>query len=255
MLPDGAPPIPSANAAPGDGERRRRPNPVVGGYAYTRPTGVVEPTPFHAYLQRFDPYRERDQRRILARLVNQGTIYDLQQSLVAAGLLDDTIVAFGYLDDATSDAFAHILAIANQHGMSWQDVLSQSAAGGGIGGNPNYGGGGPGALAPTVIQLPNRDDLVAAVQDTGFGLTGQMLDDDLQQSAVDSVLDALRTQQERQVQAEQSAPGGEVSFTESAPDVGRLLEEEVRERAPDFVMSKGVRDAMDDWFSALGGPV
>lgn len=254
-------PAPSGEHSTGSS---RRPNPVVGGYYADRPGDVIRQTSGSlagggTYQgQNFDPYRDRDLRRILGRLVNQGGIYDLQLALVQAGLLDDQDVAFGYLDDDTSDAFSTILGIANQNGLDWRDVLSQASAGGGIGGNTGYGtGSGPAPLSPTVVQLPNRDDTIAAAEATGMSLSGHRLDDDLTQSIADHVLDTLRTQQERQVQAELASQGtGQgVMFTNAAPDPQRLLEEEVRRRAPNAVADKGARDASDLWFSLVNGPV
>jgi hypothetical protein len=233
---------------------RREGREIVGGYAVD--LGDMQTSGSIAgggtYAPVFDPYRQNDLRRILSNQVNQGAIDDLQLALIQAGLLDEGDVAFGYLDDTTQDAFGQILALANQNGMQWQDVLSQAAAGGGIGGNANYGGGG-GKLPDTqIVELPNRDDLRAALGDTGMSLTGVTLDDDLIDAATESVLDTMRTQQERKFQQEVGATGA-LAFTESAGDPTRLLEEEVRQRAPDQVVDKGARDTRDAWFSALQG--
>jgi hypothetical protein len=266
----------------GGGEEREGPSSaardrreIVGGYAYEYPApvgpgslGLMGPGTYPSAAHNWTPYRNGDQRRILGRLVNQGSIYDLQLSLVQAGLLDDDDVAFGYLDSTTEDAFGDILALANQNGMDWRDVLSQAAAGGGIGGNDSYGVGGRGSkggLDPEILPLPNRDDLIAAVEETALSKYGQRLDDDLHESAADALLDTLRTQQERQVQRtyaalDEAGEGATHVFVEDAPgmsegSMARLLDEEIRERAPNVVMDKGVRDAMDSWFAALAGPV
>jgi hypothetical protein len=260
------PPIPSFNPF-GDGGNeptaaQRQAREVVGGYFANRPGDVRRQTSGSlagggAYIgQDFDPYRRGDQHRILSRLVNQDAIYDLQLALIQAGLIDDGDIALGYLDDATEEGFAHVLALANQNGMEWRDVLSQVTAAGGVGGNDSYGAGGSEAeLAPTVIQLPNRDDVAAALGDVGMERTGERLDDDLLDAATESVLDQLRTQQERQVQRELGATGEGVTFTESAPDPGRLLEEEIEERVPEQVIGKQTRDLMDEWMSAVKGPI
>ena len=240
---------------------------IVGGYS-TRYSGYSVAGPledWYGFAQdprnrtavntTFRPYRERDVSRILGRKVNQGTVYDLQMSLIAAGLLADD-VGFGYVDDATEQAFSSLLSIANQNGIAWQDVLSQAVAGGGTLGGEGAGGREP--LGGTVITLPNRDDMIARVDDLAFTKTGVKLDDDLQEAAADAALDAMRTQQERQVQLELGVAGDDpssVTFAESAPNADRLLEEEIERRAPGEVMEKGVRDTMDSWFSALRGPV
>jgi hypothetical protein len=256
------PPIPAGgNDAGGvQPQHRDRPaNDIIGGYAYQpqqAPTvhgSLGSYGPGTAPSAVFDPYRDRDLRHILARMVNQGTIYDLQLALVQAGFLEDD-ANFGYIDDATSDALSDVLAIANQHGIVWQDVLSQSAAAGGAYGTASGGGGGQ-QLAPTVITLPNRDDVRKAQEDIGTNLTGERLDDDLLDGATDAVLDRLRTQQERQFQKELGFTGEGLYFTEGAPDAARLMEEQIRERAPGKVMAKGTRDAMDSWFAGLAGPV
>jgi hypothetical protein len=46
-----------------------------------------------------------------------------------------------------------------------------------------------------------------------------------------------------------------VLFTESAPDPARLLEEEIEERFPEQVIGKQTRDLMDEWMSAVKGPI
>lgn len=268
-LPDGAPPIPGAGGGGmGGGNRRSDDNGVVGGFAYTRDNPNESPNPigglspasatFPYPTAQFDPYRQNDMRRILQMQVNQGGLNDLQLALVQAGLLDRSDITPGYLGDDTQDAFSNLLAIANQNGMDWRDVLSQMVSGGGSdfdqpGGGG--GGGGGGGLAPTIIQLPNRDDLVANAEDTGLAMTGHRLDDDLQGTIADSVLDALRTQQERQYQQELGITGQGLHFTEGAPDVQRLTEEAIEEERPGLVMERGVQDAMNSWFAALRGPV
>lgn len=241
-----------------DEERERRPNPIIGTYSVppVRTQGTVHGSvgsygPGSAPSYQWKPYRDRDLRQILNSITRQGSIYDLQLALVQGGFLTDD-VAFGWIGPETEQAMEDLLSVANQHGANWQDILSQAAAGDGIQGAAGSGGG---ALQPNVIQLPNRDDLIAGMDDVGLSLAGQVLDADLNEAAVDSVMDALRTQQERQLQTEMSAAPGSTVFTEAPPDVGRLLEEEVRERAPDEVMDKGVREAMDSWFAALAGPV
>lgn len=205
----------------------------------------------------FTPYRSSDLNSILLRVVNQGTIVDLQQALVHAGLLTDN-VTYGYIDGDTSDAFEALLSLANQNGLAWQDVLSMLNNGGGAGGLGSGGsgsGGSSGGLAPTIITLPNRDDVIAAAEDTGMSLTGHAMDDDLAASVADHILNTLRTQQERQFQTEQGITGSGVHFSESAPDAGRLLEEEVRRRDPLGVAGKGVRDTVDTLLGTLAGPV
>lgn len=222
---------------------------VVGGYYFRPPVGPhgSQGMGGPGSATSADPYRAGDMRRILNMLVNQGSIMDLQLALIAAGLLDED-TNLGWIDSATQDAFEDVLAIANQNGMSWQDVLSQAGAAGGA-----YSAGGAGGSVPAnIIALPNSEDLDAALEEAGMSMTGERLDDDLRSSAVESVLDALRTQQERQLQRELSASPGSTVFTESAPDVGRLLEEQIEERAPQKVMNKAARDAMDVWFALIG---
>lgn len=240
----------------GDEDERRPGQDVVGGFYYRPPVGPHGSSGMGGpgSATSADPYRQGDMRRILGMLVNQGAILDLQRALVAAGLLNEDAM-FGYIDSATQDAFEQVLTIANQHGMTWQDVLSQAGAAGGTYGSEGMGGA---ALSPTMIALPNREDLDAALErDVGMALTGERIDDDLRAVMTDSVLDALRTHQERQVQREMDLAGtGEgVAFVESAPDVNRLLEEQVRERAPQKVMNKQTRDAMEVWFEMIGEPL
>lgn len=200
----------------------------------------------------FQPYRDDDVTNMLNGIVRSGSIYDLQLALIQAGFLSDDAV-LGYIDSQTQSAFEDLLAVANQHGMRWEDVLSQAADGGGVQGGENRGGGvGSGGVT---VALPNRDDLIASVDDFALSTYGQTVDEDLQAAIADSILDTYRTQQEREVQRGLSASGDGVTFTESAPDVGRLLEEEIEQRRPGMVMEQGVRDAMDAWFAALQGPV
>lgn len=248
MNPDRDTPPPRPTAPTSDDDEERPGQAVVGGYYYNPQPNVGGYGPYRpGPTSGFDPYRAGDMRRILNMLVNQGSIMDLQLALIAAGLLDED-TNLGWIDSATQDAFEDVLAIANQNGMSWQDVLSQAGAAGGA-----YSAGGAGGSVPAnIIALPNSEDLDAALEEAGMSMTGERLDDDLRSSAVESVLDALRTQQERQLQRELSASPGSTVFTESAPDVGRLLEEQIEERAPQKVMNKAARDAMDVWFALIG---
>lgn len=244
---DTPPPRPTAPTSSDDNDERPGQS-VVGGYYYNpRPNvggyGPYRPGPTSG----FDPYRAGDMRRILGMLVNSGSIMDLQLALISAGLLDED-TNLGWIDSATQDAFEDVLAIANQNGMSWQDVLSQAGAGG----TYSADGSGGGVVPPNIIELPNEEDLDKALEETGMSLTGERLDDDLRASATQAILDTLRTQQERQLQRELSASPGSTVFTESAPDVGRLLEEQIEERAPQKVMNKAARDAMDVWFALIG---
>lgn len=244
-------------------DSERPDNSVIGGYAYRYPTvthgsfGSYGPGSAPSAQANWTPYRTNDLHRILAMINQQAGILDLQESLLAAGLLTGD-VQFGVIDSATEDAMETILSIANQNGLDWRDVLSQGAASGAFAAT-DVGGGGSGAapLSPTMIALPNREDLDAALEETGMSLTGERLDDDLRGTAVESVLDAIRTQQERQVQREMdlAGTGQGVAFVESAPDVNRLLEEQVRERAPQKVMNKQTRDAMEVWFEMIGEPL
>lgn len=255
------------NNAPGGGggeptqQTNDRPDTdIIGGYVRPGPglpsisqnlygPGSYTPGTYHGY-------RQNDMQRILGSLVNQGSVLDLQEALVAAGLLSGD-VQFGVIDSATESAFETLLSIANQNGLDWRDVLSQGAQSGAFA-TSDVGGSGAAPLSPTMIALPNRDDLDSLLErEIGMSLTGERLDDDLRAGAVESVLDALRTQQERQVQREMDLAGtGEgVAFVESAPDVNRLLEEQVRERAPQKVMNKQTRDAMETWFEMIGEPL
>lgn len=260
-------------SSPIDKEKGSRRGDVVGGYNVNR-SGYDIPAPtdspgggqsYYGDLRamrtnsggRFVPYRDRDMTRILNRVASQGAIFDLQLSLVQAGFLDDE-VGFGYIDGDTEDAFSTVLSLANQHGVAWQDLLSQAAAAGGTfggGGMADDGSGGRRELAPTVIQLPNRDDSIRRAADIGMELGGVQLDDDLTESVADSMIEALATHQERQIQREMAAGEGDVLFTDSAPDPDRLLEEQIRERAPGVIAEKGARDVADLWFQAMGGPV
>lgn len=257
-----------------DTEQRRKTkdDPFVGGFAVAP---VRYPSTIHGGVGTYgpgtapsaplwEPYTVNAQRHILSSVVTQGGIYDLQLALVQAGFLDDDDVGFGIVDDATDSAFASVLAVANQHGLPWQDVLSQAAAAGGT-----FGGGfsSDGKLKPDIYTLPNRDDLRASLESMAIGdprssngLTGVALDDDLLDAATESVLDTLRTQQERKVQQELAVGEGETAYIEDTPgrtegSMARLLEEEIEERAPGLVMGKGVREAMDGWFEAIRGPV
>lgn len=245
-------------------ESSERP-PIVGGYySRYRPGQPGAPFPADSGFYgpqgdnpvRFTPYRENDMTRILNRIATSGAIYDMQLALIRAGFLDDDVNDLGWIGSDTESAFADLLAVANQHGMRWEDVLSQAEPGAFLSGSGGSGGGSGGGLGSggVTITLPNRDDLVASVDDLALSQYGQRVDQDLQETIADRVLDALRTQQEREVQREMAAGGG-VNFTESAPDPARLLDEEIRQRRPGMVMEKGVRDAMDSWFEALAGPV
>lgn len=198
----------------------------------------------------FQPYRDDDVTNMLNGIVRSGSIYDLQLALIQAGFLSDDAV-LGYIDSQTQSAFEDLLAVANQHGMRWEDVLSQAADGGGVTGSAGGGGGG---LAPGLLALPNRDDLLARVDDLAMSTLGQKIDEDLQEAITDSVIDSYRTQQERQVQKELSASGDYVTV-EEPPTTDRMVEDELRKRRPGMVMEQGVRDAMDAWFAALQGPV
>jgi hypothetical protein len=46
-----------------------------------------------------------------------------------------------------------------------------------------------------------------------------------------------------------------LNFTEDHPDPTRLMEEAIRERAPQQVAGRGAQNARDIWFEGLGGPV
>jgi hypothetical protein len=246
------------DAGPGSTRWRDR-HQVIGGYYMGQgqtqsdaPIGGLSPASamFARPAQTFDPYRQGDMRRILQRQVNNGSLFDLQDSLVQAGLLGDRYTP-GYLDGNTTDAFNALLSIANQQGMDWRDVLSQAIQGGGTLGQQ----GGPGQqVAPTIITLPNRDDVIANAEDTGMQLTGHRLDDDLKGTIADSVLNALRSQQERQYQSEIGMTEG-LHFTEDHPDPQRLTEEAIRREAPQLVADRGAQNARDIWFEGLGGPV
>jgi hypothetical protein len=233
---------------------------IIGGYSYQPPNqsgppiGGLSPASamFDEPVDRFDPYRGGDLTRILQNQVQRGNIDDLQLALIRAGLLDEGDIVLGYADDQTEDAFRQVLALANQNAMDWRDVMSQVAQG--AFGNIGPGGGAQQELPPTIITLPNRDDVVAAAEATGMELTGHRLDDDLQGTVADNILNALRTHQERQYQAELGMTTG-LHFTEDAPDPARLLEEQVRERAPNLVAERGAQNARDIWFEGLGGPV
>jgi len=237
---------------------------IIGGY-FRQPTNQSGPpigglspasAQFANPVQTFDPYRNGDLRRILGNQVQAGSLADLQQTLIQVGLLDADEVLFGYADDGTADAMTTLLGIANQQGMDWRDVLSTATQAGddALAGVGPGGSGGGRQLAPDIIRLPNRDDVMALAEDAGMALSGQRPDDDLQASMADSILDVLRTQQERQYQAEIGMTEG-LHFTEGAPDPQRLVEEEIRRREPDKVMGRGVQDAMNSWFAALAGPV
>jgi hypothetical protein len=246
------------DAGPGSTRWRER-HQVIGGYYMGQgetqtapPIGGLSPASamFARPAQTFDPYRQGDMRRILQRQVNNGSLFDLQDSLVQAGLLGDRYTP-GYLDGNTTDAFNALLSIANQQGMDWRDVLSQAIQGGGTLGQQ----GGPGQqVQPTIITLPNRDDSIKAADDMVLSMTGERLDDDLNQSVADSMLNALRSHQERQYQREIGMTEG-LHFTEDHPDPARLMEEAIRERAPQQVAGRGAQNARDIWFEGLGGPV
>lgn len=245
-----------------DDDRPR--NPIIGTYHVPPvPTqGTVHGStgsygPGSAPSYQWKPYRDRDLFTLLQQITRQGSILDLQFALVQAGFLDDD-VSFGYIDGDTEDAMRDLLAVANQNGLNWQDVLSQSAQSGQLPGGGHIGGGsGGGSLGPTVISLPNRDDVIAGARDTAMSLGGEAIDDDLAESIADHTLDVLRTQQERQVQRQLAydGPDGGVLFTEGNPDPGRLLEEEFRRRRPDLVAEKGARDTGELWQSIAGGPL
>jgi hypothetical protein len=261
-MPVDLPPIPrpdpqntTSSTGPGSAAWRDR-HAIIGGFAQQQPSryiGGLSPASAIA-APGFDPYRGGDLRRILQNQVNAGTLADLQQTLIDVGLIDANDVLFGYADDGTTAAFTTLLGIANQQGMDWRDVLSMAAQGGG-GALASAGVGLPEPLAPTIITLPNRDDVVAGLAETGLALTGQQLDDDLHQTAADAVLDALRTQQERQFRAEQDATPGGLMFAAGAPDPARLMEEEIREQAPDEVMGRGAQDAVNTLLGTLAGPI
>jgi hypothetical protein len=231
---------------------------IIGGYSYQPPNQSGPPigglsmasAMFDEPVDRFDPYRGGDLTRILQNQVQRGTIDDLQLAMIRAGLIDAGDIVLGYADDQTTDAFEHILALANQNGMDWRDTLSQVGRGAFDALDPTKGR----TVPPTIISLPNRDDAIAAAEATGMELTGHRLDDDLQESIADAMLNSLRSQQERQYQDEIGQSHG-LNFTEDAPDPARLIEEQVRERAPNLVAERGAQNARDIWFEGLGGPV
>lgn len=176
----------------------------------------------------------------------------LQLAMQAAGLLGE-ISNLGVWTSDSQAAFEALLTYANQSGSTWQDALAQLQQGADL--SSQMGVGGAAGLDPTVITLPNPEDLNRSVEEFGMSLTGERLDDDLRSVITESLLDSFRTQQERQLQTELTRTGSGPFVEHDAPDPNRLLEDEIRERAPQKVMNKQTRDAMEVWFEMIGEPL
>lgn len=179
----------------------------------------------------------------------------LQLAMQAAGLLGD-IDNLGVWNEQSQRAFEDLLTYANQSGVTWQDALTQYQQGAALSGEMGVGGSSGGRLDPTIITLPNPEDLNAALEQAGMDLTGERLDDDLRESATEALLDTMRTQQERALQRDIGRAGTGGTFVEhELPDANRMIEEEIRTRAPQKVMNKQTRDAMEVWFEMIGEPL
>lgn len=230
----------------------RRPNPIIG--------GIFNPPPLEqlsgsiagggTYASR-KPYRSRYTSRLLGRQASTGGLADLQMALIEVGLLDADEVIFGYADDATSDAMDTILGIANQQGMTWQDVLSQAMAtgpgslgGGGAGG----GAGGAGSVRPQIV-LPNREELRADIDDATFARTGVRYDPGVLDHMADAAIDHARDLQEQEFRSRNATE------VESGQSLESFVEAQIEEQNPGAVMSHDVAEKAASWFDAIRSPV
>lgn len=245
------------NTRSGPSSETRAGRQIVGGYAYQPPNtdltghgsmGSYGPGTAPSFV--FDPYRQNDLHRILSNQVNQGGIADLQLALVQAGLLQQTDISFGYLDDGTQAAFSTILSIANQQGMQWQDVLSQALAQGdnALGGAVGNGGPNPDDILPQVV-LPNRDELRQGIDETVYKRAGVRYDDAMLDKLTDDAMDHARDLQLQEFNQRHAGERQEGRSLES------FVENAIEEANPEAVMSHDVAEKAASWFAAIRSPV
>jgi len=155
----------------------------------------------------------------------QDDISDLQQRLVASGLLRQ--YSPGFWDASSASAMEYVMTIANFSGKKYDEVLNQLVAAGGIQKAPSAGGGG-GLAAPTMTD----EDIRMVANKTAQGVLGRNLRED----EISGFVPAFRSM----------FAGGT-----SAATAGETV---VREQvAPDEAAAYGLGNVMQSIGSLLGG--
>lgn len=163
--------VPTDGAAGGFGEGyrppTRAPQPGDEGYGY----GPAEMTQFGTISRYqnddvYDMYTSDDAYSL--PLQDPTTIPDLQRQLIQAGFLDvKDIRQFGLWDNKSANAYAQVLAFANQYGLDANDAMTVLID------NPAYGD----TIGPTprTISLTNPADVQAGFRNTSLNMVGQEL--------------------------------------------------------------------------------
>lgn len=196
-------------------------------------------------------------------------VAQLQRALARVGLLSGSIL-FGRWDDATRDAFAALLSLANRQGETWEQTLRTLEAQGGIGGGgigvvdedgniltgaeaSSYaGGGGGGGLE---VRVSDPESLRSTFREVTAAMRGQGFSEEQYESMVAAYQAVERRAQERNDAAMTGANTDELYETVATPSAQDWAEAEVRRRDPSGVMSRDTLDRMNQFFSMIGASV
>lgn len=136
--------------------------------------------------------------------LDPGKIAELQADLAAIGLLKP-----GYRknvwDAESADAYAQLLAYANQNGLTREQALAKYQAGeGGLDGEGDpYGERDP--YGPLIVKEPNRMDVEQTMREAYLNLTGQGGNPQAIQAATEAYIQAVRAPQEQAYEMEKAA--------------------------------------------------
>lgn len=147
-------------------------------------------------------------------------IADLQEAMVAAGLLSGDYNAGVWMDES-ANAFKKLLAHANRSGVGYEEALMQLASSN----TKNLRGSGGGGRAPFQARLSNPDDLKEVFKQSAYNLLGG-------QGFVDEgQLDTMvKAYQEHEVKAQRAAYGG--GTVVDPPSAQTFAKEQIEEIDP-----------------------
>ena len=241
--------VPKGYGAPVQGPRVK-PNVYAHGYSYGAGQYPQQPLIRPQYF-------DGDQYKL--RGMAPSEIFELQQLMAGAGLLTGSFTGRVW-DEKSADAYAKVLAYANQHGLSEGQALLELTGGGG------RDGGAPGrytvdengnlvpvgseaARAPLVARTTDPRTLELMFREISMNMTGQSLNS-AQVKSLASAYNQMEVQRQQAAYDKQLTGGTVVDIPAGEP----WLQAEMEERYPGQVEDYSALKLLDESIGKLTAP-
>jgi hypothetical protein len=224
---------------------------VPAGYVAEKPRSNFD----FSYLYGAGPTIKSNPRYVAGHQYNPATlpvddIIDLQQKLVAAGLMDDGDYTVGVWDNVSTKAYEQLLGEANMSGDDEETALTRRIQTTQLHPKEKEKKTRP----PLIVRLSNPDDLRAVAKRAASDLYGGNLpDEDVERfvASYRSMEDQYQRQQDAmQYTGVEPGPGGTVTQP-ADPEV--MLENQVRREHPNEVAATAFGARMNDIISTFTG--